>query len=86
MMRQSQRIEQKEVFASYHFTGLKPMEEGDLKGILPNGFGNYVGMFNVEAYNGSSMSKFIVDLEKAIKIYLEEQLGMEVQVKVLYFR
>lgn len=82
MMRQINKSDQREVFVSYHFTGFKPLENG----ILPNGFGNYVGMFNVEVYNGGSMAKFIMDLEKSIKMALKNQLGMEVQVKILYFK
>ena len=66
----------KQVFVSYHFTTL----DGKF-----NGFGNYVGEFNVEVYKGN-LAKFIMDLEKSIGMSLENNLGKKVAIKVLYFR
>ena len=65
-----------EVFVSYHFTSL------DLK---YNGFGNYVGKFSMEVYQGNK-AQFILDLEKSISMRLGDELDMEVTIKVLYFR
>jgi len=66
----------KQVFASYHFTTM----DGKY-----NGFGNYVGEFNMEVYEGN-LSKFVQDLEKSIKMALEENLNKELAIKILYFR
>lgn len=66
----------RKIFASYHFTSL------DLKF---NGFGNYVGEFDVESYKDDP-GKFILDLEKSVSMAVSEKLKMEVTVKVLYFR
>ncbi len=70
------REKMKEVFASYHYTTT------DLKF---NGFGNYIGEFDEEAYLNDK-AKFILDLQKTIAIQLADQMGMECQIKVLYFR
>lgn len=64
------------MFCSYHFTTL----DGKF-----NGFGNYVGEFHMEIYEGQ-LEKFILDLEKTLKMVLEQQLGKQLAVKVLYFK
>ena len=66
----------KQVFVSYHFT----TKNGEY-----NGFGNYIGEFEGEAYV-NDMRKFILDLEEIIEKNLLEKIKLEVQVKVLYFR
>lgn len=70
-----------EIFISYHFTTL------DLNF---NGFGNYVGIFNRESYNGAGKGKFVLDAEKSIAMALHEQYkekgyNAQFQVKVLNF-
>lgn len=67
----------KKVFASYHFC--------QLDNPLIQGFGNFVGEFNMDAYVGR-VEEFIVHLEKHIKTTLEAQLAFKLQVKVLFFR
>ncbi|KKK52131.1 hypothetical protein LCGC14_3107980 [marine sediment metagenome] len=66
----------KKVFVSYHFT---------TKNAKLNGFGNYIGEFDEEAYM-NDIARFILDLEATISKLLGEKLNMEVGVKVLYFR
>lgn len=73
---------QRQIFASYHFTCTTPDAQ---TGIFHNGFGNYVGQFNTEVYEGN-LGKFIQDLEKSITMALEDQLKMKIQLKILYFR
>ncbi|KKM63671.1 hypothetical protein LCGC14_1509150 [marine sediment metagenome] len=68
--------DKKQVFVSYHFTTM------DAKF---NGFGNYIGEFNMEIYKGN-LAKFIQDLEKSIAMSLEQNIGKKVAIKVLYFR
>ncbi len=70
------RDDKKKVFASYHFTS---------KDMKYNGFGNYIGEFDIAAYHYDP-AKFIQDLEKSISMSVSEQLKMEVNIKVLFFR
>ena len=65
-----------QVFVSYHYTST------DLK---YNGFGNYIGEFDEEAYLDDK-AKFILDLQEAISNVLQEKIKMECQIKVLFFR
>ena len=72
-----QELGMKKVFASYHFCRLDQP--------LIQGFGNFVGQFNMEVYAGR-VEDFIIHLEKHIKDLLEDQLKFKMQVKVLFFR
>jgi hypothetical protein len=74
--REDYELDMKEIFASYHFTTL------DQKF---NGFGNYVGKFNISLYL-NNMSKLVLDLEKSIAMALESELKLKVQIKLMYFR
>lgn len=64
------------VFASYHFTA---------KSGKVNGFGNWIGKFEKGAYENNP-KKFILDIQETISNLLEDKLGFEVAVKVLFFR
>ena len=66
----------KKVFVSYHFTA----RDGSA-----NGFGNYVGEFDEEEF-ANDLGLFILTLEDTISSKLNDKLGFEVAVKVLYFR
>lgn len=66
----------KEVFVSYHFTA----RSGKL-----NGFGNYIGQFEDDAYTNDKRN-FILNLEETISNLLKDKLGFEVAVKVMFFR
>lgn len=75
--KQETEQELRDVFASYHFCRLDQP--------LVQGFGNFVGKFNMEAYRGEP-AKFIVAIEAHLKKLLEEQFGFKIQVKVMFFR
>ena len=80
-MQETQSIKKKEVtmkkvFVSYHYTALD---------LSANGFGNYLADFNPEGYEDDPAS-FILDLEETIARVLEEKIGKEAQVKVMFFR
>lgn len=66
----------RELFVSYHFTA----KNGKI-----NGFGNYIGAFDEEAYTDDKR-KFILDLEEAIANQVEKKISLQVQVKVLNFK
>lgn len=76
MVQRFRDSDKRKVFASYHFTTM----DGKF-----NGFGNYVGEFNMEVYEGA-IDKFIIDLEKSISMALENQMGLRVAIKVLWFK
>lgn len=67
----------RKVFASYHFC--------KIENPLIQGFGNFVGQFNIDAYK-DRLEEFIIHLEKHLKELLSSQLKFEVQVKVLFFK
>ncbi len=77
-IKQLERREEKmtQVFVSYHYT---------TKDLKFNGFGNYIGEFDEEAYSDDKKN-FILDLQEAISKELQDQINMECQVKVLFFR
>lgn len=70
----------RQIFASYHFT--------NKNNPLQNGFGNVVVMRKVdeiEIYQ-KDMFRFIKDLEDEIIIALKQQLAMDCQVKLIFFK
>lgn len=64
------------IFVSYHFVA---------KDSRINGFGNWIGEFNMEEYK-DDLASFILDAQREIENLLKDKLKMEVAVKVIYFR
>ncbi len=78
LINKSKEVEQmkKKLFVSYHFM----VRDGS-----SHGFGNYVGEFNSEEYT-NDIEGFITELQNTIAYQLSELKGVDVEVKVLFFR
>jgi len=64
------------IFASYYWSDVDSQKQG---------FGNIVLAVNIELYK-NKIAQLILDLQKQLKIIIDEQQGVDSNPQVLYFR